>query len=275
MPVKADHNLHCSTHSHLLDHECSNGHMATCRDFRVLACESPMLFCGGCRPPDKLSLAGSEVHSAIAAFKIPTILGGRVESGLTIINAPDFDKHGMEDRIAGQVEQFLTEYQHTLSGACCLVQGSKDTPENYKKAFKAVLKKLDQDIAERTVLCIMSGESSDADEEKLKDVWQSISDAGILYKNWFHFKWPLLLREAAATQARQDNSDYLTQFFHSLSRKSQQTGPSKQKESCSTSLGCSHDDRIARKTRRRITRERRGAEPSVVSMETLYYKTIY
>ena len=28
-------------------------------------------------------------------------------------------------------------------------------------------------------------------------------------------------------------------------------------------------------TRRRMARERRGAESSVVSMETLYYKTIY
>ena len=31
----------------------------------------------------------------------------------------------------------------------------------------------------------------------------------------------------------------------------------------------------ATKTRRRMARERRGAESSVVSMETLYYKTIY
>lgn len=197
-----------------------------------------------------------------------------MESRLTIINAPDFDNDGMEDLIAGQVKQFLTKHQYTLSGVCCLVQGSKDTSENYKKAFKAVLKEFGHDIAERTMLCIMSGERSDADE-KLKDVRQSIKKAGVLYRNWAHFKWPLLLRGAAATQARQDNSDYLTQFFHSLSRKSPQTGPSKQKESCSTSLGCSHNDRIARKTRRGVTRERRGAEPSVVSMETLYYKTIY
>ena len=30
-----------------------------------------------------------------------------------------------------------------------------------------------------------------------------------------------------------------------------------------------------KKTRRRMARERRGAESSVVSMETLYYKAIY
>ena len=30
-----------------------------------------------------------------------------------------------------------------------------------------------------------------------------------------------------------------------------------------------------KKTRRRMARERRGAESSVVSMETLYWKTIY
>ena len=33
--------------------------------------------------------------------------------------------------------------------------------------------------------------------------------------------------------------------------------------------------RLERRTRRRMARERRGAESSVVSMETLYYKIIY
>jgi hypothetical protein len=179
------------------------------------------------------------VHSVIAAFKIPAILGGRMECRLTIINAPDFDNDGMEDLIAGQVKQFLTKHQYTLSGVCCLVQGSIDTSENYKKAFKAVLKEFGHDIAERTMLCIMSGERSDPDE-KLKDVQQSIKKAGVLYRNWAHFKWPLLSGTAAASQAWQDNSGYLTQLFMSLSGQVKQ----KQKESCSLFWVFSHGDRI-------------------------------
>ena len=162
-----------------------------------------------------------------------------MESRLTIINAPDFDNDGMEDLIAGQVKQFLTKHQYTLSGVCCLVQGSIDTSENYKKAFKAVLKEFGHDIAERTMLCIMSGERSDPDE-KLKDVQQSIKKAGVLYRNWAHFKWPLLSGTAAASQAWQDNSGYLTQLFMSLSGQVKQ----KQKESCSLFWVFSHGDRI-------------------------------
>ena len=158
------------------------------------------------------------MHSAIAAFKIPAILGGPVESRLTIINAPDFDNDGMEGLIAAQVRHFLTthKYKHTLSGVCCLAQGSADPSENYKKAFKAVLDEFGHDIAGRTWLCIMSDESRVADE-KLTDVEQSIQKAGILYGKRAHFKLPLPPGSAAACQAWQDNSDYLTQFFKSPS----------------------------------------------------------
>ena len=36
-----------------------------------------------------------------------------------------------------------------------------------------------------------------------------------------------------------------------------------------------HFSKLKTSTRRRMARERRGAESSVVSTETLYYKTIY
>ena len=167
----------------------------------------------------KPALAGTMVHSAMAAFKIPAILGGRLQSRLTIVNAPDFDKVGMDGLIANQVEEFLARHIDSISGVCCLVEGNKDTPEAYKDAFNAVLKQLGQGIAELTILCIMSGEGSEVDEKRLQKIQNSMRKAGVLYRRAAYFKCPELheIESAAASLAWQSISDNFAEFFTSLS----------------------------------------------------------
>lgn len=162
---------------------------------------------------------GTMVHSAMAAFKIPAILGGRLQSRLTLVNAPDFDKVGMDGLIANQVEEFLARHIDSISGVCCLVEGNKDTPEAYKDAFNAVLKQLGQGIAELTILCIMSGEGSEVDEKRLQKIQNSMRKAGVLYRRAAYFKCPELheIESAAASLAWQSISDNFAEFFTSLS----------------------------------------------------------